>query len=412
MKGYVGLLVGVNAYGGVIAPPFLPAPQFMPLGDGDAPILPGLPSRNELLSQPPTHHDTNPHGFIPITAATDPAGPNNFLAAALLCQPNPGNFLCSILALDKMLENVDPDIRQLILANLQEYLLLPFFNGGKEMFGRFMKDILEHVRTSLSDITPFDLGQEDDKYSNGPSTYAPPFTVGLHVHNPAKRELIKALALVASNTDYAYSIEDPTYMITAPPACVLVDQASSRTDQRPLNNCLLNLARTIDVRIDEVKGMLVVYARPATPIPSAWEPTANLIAVTAFQSRYIKFYPALYPSDVSGPRCVKCKRECHIVHGCPFVVTRTDSPVAETVADRPETAGAEAVGVATMPTPPTAEAPAVEATTTMGEEGMLVGQETGEGLRVAGMELSHNGLVPAVPQRQGLFRPGSAGQQS
>ncbi|KAJ7745020.1 hypothetical protein DFH07DRAFT_776925 [Mycena maculata] len=243
---------------GVIALPVPPAPQFAPLGDGDAPILPGLPSRNEMLSQPPTHRDLNPHG---------------------------------VLALDKMLENADPDVRQLILANPQEYLLLPFFNGGKEMFGRFMEDILEHVRTSLSDIagpndiTPFDLGREDYEYGNGPSTYAPPFTVGVHVHNPAKREPIKALALVASNTDYAYSIEDPT--------------------------------------VNRVESMLVAYARPATPIPSAWEPIANLIAATTFQSGYIKFYPALYPSDISGPRCVKCKRECHMVHGCPFVVART-----------------------------------------------------------------------------------------
>ncbi|KAJ7448257.1 hypothetical protein B0H11DRAFT_2081102 [Mycena galericulata] len=336
-----------------------PAPAPVPImgdDDGNAPILPGLPSRNQIANEEPTHRDLNPHRDIPAAVAADPAGPQDLLAVAAPRQPNEGNLRACVVSRDKQLENADPRIRAMIETNPQRYLIMPIFNGGKEIFDKFMQEVLDNIPDALADVagpndfTAFSLGQDDPHYGGqGPNTYAPPFCVAIDIHNPAVREPILRIGMAASNTDHAFHITDPVVnvvpwvsglyrtgggitpanacklrgamaaeILTNPAIRLAIAKAWPRSDTRPLNTRMLEMVRTIDIRCDPLMDTLTAYMRPATPIPSAWEPVANLITESTFYAGYIKFTPVVYGSDISGPRCMKCKLECHLEQGCPY----------------------------------------------------------------------------------------------
>ncbi|KAJ7448281.1 hypothetical protein B0H11DRAFT_2289902 [Mycena galericulata] len=357
-----GVMEGV--VGNAPAPPPViqpahPAPAPAPImgdDDGNAPILPGLPSRNQIANEEPTHRDLNPHRDIPVAVAADPAGPQDLLAVAAPRQPNEGNLRACVVSRDKQLENADPRIRTMIETNPQRYLIMPIFNGGKEIFDKFMQEVLDNIPDALADVagpndfTAFSLGQDDPHYGGqGPNTYAPPFCVAIDIHNPAVREPILRIGMAASNTDHAFHITDPVVnivpwvsglyrtgggitpanacklrgamaseILTNPAIRLAIAKAWPRSDTRPLNTRILEMVRTIDIRCDPLMDTLTAYMRPATPIPSAWEPVANLITESTFYAGYIKFTPVVYGSDISGPRCMKCKLECHLEQGCPY----------------------------------------------------------------------------------------------
>ncbi|KAK7040433.1 hypothetical protein R3P38DRAFT_2512720 [Favolaschia claudopus] len=334
--------------------------------DTATPIPFDFPNIDEHAAAAPTDRDSNPHlRNTPARPEAQLGGPDDFVASATpKYQHSEGHWEPPVIGSYLCLANVPDNLRAQITKDPDSHLLAVIFCGGSA-FRSHITDAHERVKAALADdvppgsIQPIPVQPKDSNYGRGAdNVYASPFIVLLRITNRARLPLIRQRLLgiatvpVSEEDGFAFHIiaaDDPTiswttgiYTCGSEPSTPDLEKEISHSlraavteeiwrneklarkidrltqgSGRGLRERLYEVSRSVHPVWNPLMKAWVVYIRPCTTRPEAWEDFVNELRKLDLDYGYYAF-ASIVKKPRLGPLCTICKLTNHLHFGCSF----------------------------------------------------------------------------------------------
>ena len=317
------------------------------------------PTRDEWLDAEPTHTSDNPHRPSP---AHDPDSPVELLRMSGFQSREPG-WTMPVLPNHVILQNIDPELRETIEANPDQYLAITPFCGGSKLTEKYinlradLNDVFDEVakgKITLAFMQPHVTTKGVRR--GGPNSkidkYIPPLIIVGKCSDPATRAVLtgqgtfahsRLLAFHVSPFDttllswavgfFKTDIEDPPAvtqkrlcyamykaMLKNPKILGLVDRATQRGSKLSREKRTLDFAQSFEGRFlpHDTDPVYVLMAKPCTNDAGLWDELRAAMRVVC-TDQIESFVP--HANAASGHNiCANCKYDCHPKYICMFSV--------------------------------------------------------------------------------------------